>query len=360
MYTHKAFRKLSLSPLSLRNIQGTLQILRHPEFSRHVQELVLNCSEKGRIPASFIAKKISSQGKTVSGVMNIICHMGHFVHLKALRLHFYDQYVEALPIPVQGTSLDTQKASEYHEFQQEVFAALGNMRVIPRFLEFLEITLLIDGPGDVFEIGPAYPHLVQRLKCLTIRTISDAIESRKMALWTEPRSSVWAGTVVALIGPAMNSITSLNLSSDHLARISSPDWLDFLFPNLTSLSVCNVLWGDTIDGRAGLEDIILRHSTTLRTLILTDCPFFFNDRTQGVPPTWASSFRRIEEQMTRLTTFRFFVSGALYAHCNVMGSLIASSLKIHRTASFQHQIALYELQNTVKGRQMTRARTCLY
>ena len=56
LYTHEAFRKLSVSPFSLRNIQGTLQILQHPEFSWHVQELVLNCSEKGYIPASFIAK----------------------------------------------------------------------------------------------------------------------------------------------------------------------------------------------------------------------------------------------------------------------------------------------------------------
>jgi hypothetical protein len=309
---------------------------------------------------TLIFAEITSQGKTVSGVMDIIRHMGHFVHLKALRLHFHDQYVESFLIPVQGTSLNTQEASEYFEFQQEVFAALGNMRVIPRFLELLEITSLIDGRGNVLQFGPAYPHLVRCLKCLTIRTISDAIESRKMAPWTAPRSSVWAGTVVALIGPAMNSITSLNLSSDHLAHIGSPAWLDFFFPNLTSLSISNVLWGDTIDGRAGLEDIILQHSATLHTLILADCPFFFNERTQRVPPTWASSFRRIEGQMTRLTTFRFSFSGALYAHCNVMGSLIASSLNIHQTASFEHQIALYGLQNTVEDRQMARAMICRY
>jgi len=77
-----------------------------------------------------------------------------------------------------------------------------------------------------------------------------------------------------------------------------------------------------------------------------------------VLPTWASSFRRIEEQMTRLTIFRISFSGALYAHCNVMGSLIASSLDIHQTASFEYQIALHELQNTVEDRQMAMAMIC--
>lgn len=185
--------------------------------------------------------------------------MGHFVHLKALRLQFHNQYVESFPIPVQGTSLFTQEASEYFGFQQEVFAAFGNMlhACYSEILELLQTTSLIDGLDNILQLSPAYPHLVWWLKCLTFQTMSDAIESRKMAPWTAPPFSVWANTVVALIGPAMNPITSLNLSSNLLAYIGSPAWLDFFFPNMTSLSISNVLWGDTIDGRAGLEDIIL-------------------------------------------------------------------------------------------------------
>ncbi|ETW80567.1 hypothetical protein HETIRDRAFT_427592 [Heterobasidion irregulare TC 32-1] len=93
------------------------------------------------------------------------------------------------------------------------------------------------------------------------------------------------------------SLTEFSLHSDiDVGIVAKIDFSDLHFPALTFISLTGILFNE----ETHVEDFIVRHKRTLRTLSLQSCNIAIHDPIQGPPRFWSQIYTRFADVLEEL------------------------------------------------------------
>ncbi|KAI0047365.1 hypothetical protein FA95DRAFT_1679145 [Auriscalpium vulgare] len=115
----------------------------------------------------------------------------------------------------------------------------------------------------------------------------------------------WKGTILPFLHIPRETLTTLALHSDQDVGGEYPgaSFAGLHYPRLQQLSLCHLL----LDEVTAVEDFILAHARTLRSLVLIDCKIVVaSDSASADPPprTWAQVYETLGRELMGLTELK--------------------------------------------------------
>ncbi|KAI0265084.1 hypothetical protein BC834DRAFT_970283 [Gloeopeniophorella convolvens] len=240
------------------------------------------------MPFSPYSNDIEVRERIIAALSNL----GSLPKLESIHLHFNRTWNEE-------TSLDMEDPSEGLQFQLEVLQTLANISSTlgPR-LRSLEINNLIAFPKEVLVSAP-FLTLFHHLEHLQMSVISD--KDSEGAVYEDPIQDFWGTTIPTILRAASTSgsLKDLTLMSDQdISGMGLPIFPAGLqYPTLDTLFLRNILF----NAYSGVEDFIVRHGKSLKSLSLDTCQMTVEDDAETRDLNWAQVWRRWSEVLTELT-----------------------------------------------------------
>ncbi|KAH9832333.1 uncharacterized protein C8Q71DRAFT_272612 [Rhodofomes roseus] len=236
--------------------------------------------------------------KAVTAILSDLTRLFPLLESFHVRL-FAGRHFEALHVPMTREEIIA-GVSKYIMQQFNVFDALteaGNSP--PLRLKTLSLRNLLPCPEPAM-MEEGFKTLMESVENLTL-TVHRArtLDSQEYweAFWQEYLPDY-------ILAPAQSSLTSLSMTSDQPV---GTEWPGVNFPSLHFPSLCSLkLGGFCFDIDSNLEDFILRHQTTLTSLVLDSCPMHTGATFRNKIPQrkWSQVFDRLEVGLTELTYVR--------------------------------------------------------
>lgn len=192
------------------------------------------------------------------------------------------------------------KPSKYFMLQTSIVRALATPE--PGFtapvLSSLTMHNLIPFPSPEFS-SDAFETMLSNVKHLSYTVHGLRFTARRGEdMW----SWFWSEMLPErLLEPAQSSLTSLKLMSDQpIGHFPTVDLSWLRFPRLTTLTVSGFMFSE----QCLMEDFIVHHAPSLRTLTLDTCPIHIGG-TDGAPlRPWSVVYQRFGDRLTQMLQFR--------------------------------------------------------
>ncbi|KAI0046494.1 hypothetical protein FA95DRAFT_1596235 [Auriscalpium vulgare] len=157
---------------------------------------------------------------------------------------------------------------------------------------------------------PAFQALLRSVRILRVTTLRNHDVSSWRSFWSISLQQHFLRPL-----SAANTLTSLTLHYynyvDFDMRGAMFSWREMFIPQLSVLSLRYMPFDAHLQGRSHLEDCIVRHGKTLRTLELLHCTIMTHetDEDEYAAPgvrgrRWVDVWRRFEANLTKLTELR--------------------------------------------------------
>jgi hypothetical protein len=223
--------------------------------------------------------------------------------LKTLRLVFNPTYreFEAWDLRISGRYGPRKMILErYYSHQWDIFGAIGNSQYpLPRLRSLTILRWMVNfNTNSVYE-APMIPELaasLQHLRFSLHRGSRHDCSKEHMHFWNQI-------VVPRILQPAIN-LESLKISRETHETLDISELPTY--PRLAALSLSTISWeegmisqGDNIT-RFPVEDLIVRHRTTLKKLKLYNCVIGVEKRTETPFRSWADVYDRLAEELTEL------------------------------------------------------------
>ncbi|KAI0265876.1 hypothetical protein BC834DRAFT_876763 [Gloeopeniophorella convolvens] len=205
---------------------------------------------------------------------------------------------------------DNAEPSPLLSLQWDVLGSIAhNPHPLPA-LEILSISCWLPFAHKLYDTEP-FAALVSKLRRLHLGiTLNHAVDGMiQLPVPGQFWDRFWQDVVLQRMLARATKLEELVVQSS--TQIGARTHLDFsklpTFPHLTSLTLGNFVWEDSL-ARYGtnvphIEDFITRHGSTLTTLALHWCKIELQDEEGETPPfrTWAAVWDNLAEKLTRLT-----------------------------------------------------------
>ncbi|KAI0317351.1 hypothetical protein OF83DRAFT_1172080 [Amylostereum chailletii] len=259
---------------------GPVHLAKSPNIARFVKEI--SFQEKSFFDSSEIYKQAG-----FSSLKTAYTSLGLIPNLKHLTFDFRTDFAEQVPWTMIG--LGEFVASQWLLLQWMLLEAVtGNTFPHPS-LRSLKINSLLPFTHNLY-YEPEFEALVASVQHLDISALhgAETFIEEELEYFIDHQFAFWDTFSTYILRPA----TALRT-----------------FAHLTSLTLCTVLFMDTVPGgREGIEDCIVRHKSTLLTLKLRTCSMEVPDELEEeqdsvTPRLWADVWKRFAKELGALRGF---------------------------------------------------------
>ncbi|KAI0065719.1 hypothetical protein BV25DRAFT_1821386 [Artomyces pyxidatus] len=230
--------------------------------------------------------------------MSIFSLLGTLPKLRRLNLTFYSY---SLDEPQGELAYDAwTEASRDLKFQRAALASLESLSSNVSSTQHLECICLnhvVYLAHDVFS-RPTFVALFAGVQELRFLAIGHRENQENFQL--RPVFDFWSTNVPPLLHACRTTLTSLNLGSldEYVSSAEGLSLQDLYFPVLRTLDLSNIIF----DAQSHVEEFVVRHCSTLKSLSLSDCKI---PCPMALPPTrtWADVYRRFSDELGMLEVF---------------------------------------------------------
>lgn len=293
--TPRAFQRAPVKN-TMRSVQGFHALLSSQIIARNIQEVAFrDVRESARETGvrKLGPSKIKPDGERA--IRDILTSAFSKLHelpkLETLTITFSPHVRSSLS----STFLERPLSSLTQVAILRAFTSLAN----PLSLKSLTIDNLIASHSDIHD-HPAFIATFNKLAYLRITILSN-IGTYVGTLYQETLSNFWSTTMQRrILAPSSASyLTCLSLHSDHeFGILPQFTFSELCYPLLDTLSIRGAFFADSV----GIEDFIVRHRGTLRSLELRFCKIYCDD---DVPDRfWSQVWSRFAKELDRLTVFK--------------------------------------------------------
>lgn len=180
--------------------------------------------------------------------------------------------------------------------QWAILSTILGQHPLPR-LTFLSIRNLTPFHDPIFDL-PAFRDLFVLLDYLSISLHHGRSPQRRFRdSFVEFWQHAVQHQVLNTLASHPQSLTEFSLHSDiDVGIVAKIDFSDLHFPALTFISLTGILFNE----ETHVEDFIVRHKRTLRTLSLQSCNIAIHDPIQGPPRFWSQIYTRFADVLEEL------------------------------------------------------------
>lgn len=211
--------------------------------------------------------------------------------LESIRLNFgFDAFYRG------GTAWIYDQQIILQEFQSAILNALTRCCTPSTFksLALFNLMAALDGAPIPLPVMAAF---MRKTSLFSMSVVGDRFLGDLLS--RDALSHFWGITAPVQILQHARCLTTLALNIDpDYGFIPCLDVQPLHFPLLTSLSLCHFLFGHSGQGPHDLDDFVVRHKMTLRSLTLDSCPMLFDE--WGPELLWSEIWQRFQTELENL------------------------------------------------------------